>query len=59
MKRWWLLGTLTILLSTHAATQQIVFSNLKDLVAGHGDTLTTLKEEKRSKKQLEQGGEDQ
>ncbi len=52
MKKWWLFGALTMLFGMHTIAQQIVFSSLKDLIAGRGDTLTTLKVEKRSKNQI-------
>ena len=52
MKRWWLLGILTLLLVLPGAAQQVMYSNLKGLVEGRGDTVTTLKVEKRSKNQI-------
>lgn len=52
MKRWWLLGILALLLVLPGAAQQVMYSNLKGLVEGRGDTVTTLKVEKRSKNQI-------
>lgn len=51
MKRRWLLGML-ILLALPCAAQQIMYSNLKELVEDRGDTVTILKVEKRSKSQI-------
>lgn len=51
MKRRWLLGIL-VLLALPCVAQQVMYSNLKDLVEGRGDTVTILKVEKRSKNQI-------
>lgn len=48
----YLLVTLAFLFVYQAFAQQVVYKSLKDLVAGQGDTLTTLKVEKRSKQQI-------
>ena len=48
MKRGWVLGLLALLVLPCSA-QQIMYSNLKELVEGRGDTVTILKVEKRSK----------
>ena len=50
MKRGWVLGLLALLVLPCSA-QQIMYSNLKELVEGRGDTVTILKVEKRSKNQ--------
>lgn len=47
MKVRWLLGILA-LLGLPCSAQQIMYSNLKALVEGRGDTVTILKVEKRS-----------
>ena len=47
MKRGWVLGLLALLVLPCSA-QQIMYSNLKELVEGRGDTVTILKVEKRS-----------
>lgn len=52
MRRRWLLITLTLLAVLPAAAQQIMYSNLKELVENRGDTATTLKIEKRTKNQI-------
>lgn len=51
MKRRWLLGILA-LLALPCAAQQIMYSNLKELVEDCGDTVSILKVEKRSKNQI-------
>ena len=51
MKRGWVLGLLALLVLPCSA-QQIMYSNLKELVEGRGDTVTILKVEKRSKNQI-------
>lgn len=51
MKRRWLLGILA-LLALPCVAQQIMYSNLKELVEGRGDTVSILKVEKRSKNQI-------
>lgn len=51
MKRRWLLGIL-VLLALPCAAQQIMYSNLKELLGGRGDTVTILRVEKRSKNQI-------
>ena len=51
MKVRWLLGILA-LLGLPCSAQQIMYSNLKALVEGRGDTVTILKVEKRSKNQI-------
>ena len=57
MKRGWVLGLLALLVLPCSA-QQIMYSNLKELVEGRGDTVTILKVEKRSKNQIyADGGE--
>ena len=48
----YLLVTLVFLCVYQAFAQQVVYRSLKDLVAGRGDTLSTLKVEKRSKQQI-------
>ena len=50
MKRGWV-GLLALLVLPCSA-QQIMYSNLKELVEGRGDTVTILKVEKRSKNQI-------
>lgn len=52
MKRGWLLGVLILLAVLPTAAQQIMYSNLKELVENRGDTVTTLKVEKRTKNQI-------
>lgn len=52
MKRSWLLGVFILLAALPAAAQQVMYSNLKELVENRGDTVTTLKVEKRTKKQI-------
>ena len=56
MKRGWVLGLLALLVLPCSA-QQIMYSNLKELVEGRGDTVTILKVEKRSKNQIYLMGE--
>lgn len=52
MKRWWLLGILGMIGVWQVEAQQIIYANLKELVEERGDTLTTLKIEKRTKNQI-------
>ena len=52
MKRWWLLGIFGLLVALHGSAQQVIYANLKELVEDRGDTLSTLKIEKRSKNQI-------
>ena len=52
MKKSWLSGALMLLLVLPAAAQQVMYSNLKELVENRGDTVTTLKIEKRTKNQI-------
>lgn len=52
MKKYWLLSLLAIFLNPYVSSQQVAFSSLKNLLSGHGDTLTVLKVEKRSKNQI-------
>ena len=52
MKRYWLLSLLALLMILPSAAQQVMYSNLKSLVENHGDTVTILKVEKRSKNQI-------
>lgn len=52
MKRYWLLTVLMVLSVLSAAAQQVMYSNLKGLVEHCGDTVTTLKIEKRNKNQI-------
>lgn len=52
MKRWWLSGVMTLLLVLPATAQQVMYSNLKQLVEGRGDTVTTLRVEKRTINQI-------
>ena len=52
MKKYWLLGFLGVFFNTYISSQQVAFSSLKNLLSGHGDTLTVLKVEKRSKNQI-------
>lgn len=51
MKRSWVLG-IWALLALPCSAQQIMYSNLKELVEDRGDTVTILKVEKRSKNQI-------
>ena len=51
MKRSWVLG-IWALLAVPCSAQQIMYSNLKELVEDRGDTVTILKVEKRSKNQI-------
>ena len=48
MKKSWLSGVLMLLAVLPAAAQQVMYSNLKELVENRGDTVTTLKIEKRT-----------
>ena len=43
MKKSWLSGVLMLLAVLPAAAQQVMYSNLKELVENRGDTVTTLK----------------
>ena len=52
MERWWLLGIFGLLVALHGSAQQVIYANLKELVEDRGDTLSTLKIEKRSKNQI-------
>lgn len=52
MKRAGLLGIWMLWAALPCFAQQIMYSNLKGLVEGRGDTVTTLKVEKRSKNQI-------
>ena len=52
MKRWWLLGIFGLLVALYGSAQQVIYANLKELVEDRGDTLSTLKIEKRSKNQI-------
>lgn len=52
MRRCWLLGACILMAALPCAAQQIMYSNLKELMTGRGDTVTTLKVEKRSKNQI-------
>lgn len=52
MKRWWLLGILSLLAVLPSAAQQVMYSNLKGLVEDRGDTVTTLRVEKRTRNQI-------
>ena len=47
MKKSWLLGVLMLLAVLPVGAQQVMYSNLKELVENRGDTVTTLKIEKR------------
>ena len=46
MKKSWLLGVLMLLAVLPVGAQQVMYSNLKELVENRGDTVTTLKIEK-------------
>lgn len=52
MKRWWLLGICALLAVLPCGAQQVLYSNLKELVSNVGDTVTTLRVEKRTKNQI-------
>lgn len=52
MKRWWLSGIFGLLMVGSVNAQQVIYANLKELVEECGDTLSTLKIEKRSKNQI-------
>lgn len=52
MKRWWLLSIIGLWVALHGSAQNVIYANLKELVEDRGDTLSTLKIEKRSKNQL-------
>lgn len=52
MKKRGLLGLLMLLAVLPAAAQQIMYSNLKELLEERGDTVTTLRVEKRTKNQI-------
>lgn len=51
MKRRWLLGIMA-LLALPCMAQQIMYASLKELMEGRGDTVSTLKVEKRAKNQI-------
>lgn len=52
MKRCWLLGVWIMLSVLPCAAQQVMYSNLKELVEERGDTVSVLKVERRSKNQI-------
>lgn len=52
MKRCWLLGIFVLFMALPVVAQQIMYSNLRGLVENRGDTVTTLKVEKRTKNQI-------
>lgn len=52
MKKSWLSGVLMLLAVLPAAAQQVMYSNLKELAENRGDTVTTLKIEKRTKNRI-------
>ena len=52
MKKSCLLGVLMLLAVLPVGAQQVMYSNLKELVENRGDTVTTLKIEKRTKNQI-------
>lgn len=52
MKKSWLSGVLMLLAVLPVGAQQVMYSNLKELVENRGDTVTTLKIEKRTKNQI-------
>lgn len=52
MKKSWLSVVLMLLAVLPAAAQQVMYSNLKGLLENRGDTVTTLKIEKRTKNQI-------
>ena len=52
MKRCWILGICVMLATLPCVAQQVIYSNLKDLVANVGDTVTTLRVERRTKNQI-------
>lgn len=52
MKKSWLLGVLMLLAVLPVGAQQVMYSNLKELVENRGDTVTTLRIEKRTKNQI-------
>ena len=41
-----------LFVTAYAAAQQVMYANLKELLEGRGDTVTTLRVEKRTKKQI-------
>lgn len=49
MKRYWLLGFWALIMTLPSAAQQIMYANLRGLVENRGDTVSTLKVEKRTK----------
>ena len=51
MNRWWATALILLMVCTCNA-QQIVYSNLRELLDGTGDTLTTLQAVKRNKSQI-------
>lgn len=52
MKRWWLLGIWALLAALPCVAQQVLYSNLRELVSNVGDTVTTLRVDKRTKNQI-------
>ena len=52
MKRYWLLGFWALIMTLPSAAQQIMYANLRGLVENRGDTVSTLKVEKRTKNQI-------
>lgn len=52
MKRSCLLGIFVLLAVVRMDAQHVIYANLKELVENRGDTLSTLKIEKRSKNQI-------
>ena len=51
MNRWWATALILLMVCTCNA-QQIVYSNLRELLDGTGDTLTTLQAAKPTKSQI-------
>lgn len=51
MKRYWLIG-IGLLLLLPCMSQQVMYANLKELLEHRGDTVTTLRVEKRAKNQI-------
>lgn len=52
MKKVWLLGIVAVFAVLPCMAQQIMYSNLRNLQEGRGDTVSTLRIEKRSKNQI-------
>lgn len=46
------MGIFILSVALHASAQNVIYANLKELVEDRGDTLSTIKIEKRSKNQL-------